>query len=174
MISGRDCETKICIFSILFEVKYYCLSIQFIPLDLPFNSSVHWVSFFWCGRSEALCCNMGFADKRDCDFSTPRAMGCASQEGRWKPHCIPWGPEPLSLDGGMQQPCSAPMYTWGSFLHDGSCTDPIQKEKGILGFTSFTISSKRGPNNSGWRVGLKDEAQNESILRLPGSNIFKT
>lgn len=89
-------------------------------------------------------------------------MGCAPQEGRGKLCSVVWGPEPLSLDSGVRQPCSVPTYTWGSFLHDVRCTEPTWKEKETWGFTSFTMSGKRRPNNSDWRVGPKDERDIES------------
>lgn len=46
-------------FPLLFEMKYDYPSIQFVPLDLTFNSSFHWVSSIWCGGSGALCCHNG-------------------------------------------------------------------------------------------------------------------
>lgn len=70
----------------------------------------------------------------------------------------PWSPEPLSLDDAIQPPCSAPVYIWGSALHDDCSKDAIQQKKGISVFPSLTVSSQRDPN-SGWRVDLKYEIQ---------------
>lgn len=132
------------VFPLLFEMKYYWPSI-IVLLELTFNSSFHWVTSIWCGGSGALCCLNGLADRREWDFSSPTAMGRTPQEGRWKLHFIPWRPEPLSPDEGMQHPCSAPIYIWGSFLHGGDCSGPGSREENWP--TSATRPSSRA---RGW------------------------
>lgn len=148
-------------FSSTFKMKYYHPSIQFIPHDLTFNSSFHWISSIWCGD---LCCHKGWADGRGQDFSVPSAMGHAPSETRWKLHFIPWSPEPLSLDDAIQLPCSVPICIWGSILHDDCSKDAIPQKKGISVFPSRAVCSKWDPY-SGWRVDLKYETQMTLFLK---------
>lgn len=150
VISCRDHEANICIFSLLLKQSIIVHTFSLFFFNFLFNSSFHWVSSIWYGESGALCCHKGLADRREWGFSTPTTMGCTPQEGRGKLHSIPWGPDPLSLEGGTQQPCSVPRHLWGSFFMASVALTLYKRKKKKFQYSYHSQCPARGkPNSSG-------------------------